>query len=86
MLGRKGLEQGEGLLLEPCSAIHTFGMAFPIDAIFLNREGIVVHLIPRMKGLRVSRYVFKARSVLELRAGTIQETGTQVGDRLVFED
>ena len=38
LLGRDGLEQGEGLLLRPASSIHTFFMRFPIDAVFLDRE------------------------------------------------
>ncbi len=86
LLGRKGLERSEGLLLDPCSGIHTWGMAFTIDAAFLSKEGEVVHLIHRMKPWRMSRYLFKARSVLELPAGTLESTGTRVGDRLVFED
>jgi len=86
LLGRKGLAPGEGLLLDPCSGIHTFGMAFPIDAVFLNRAGEVVHLVRSMSPFRMSRYVFSARTVLELRAGTIQESEIRVGDRLVFED
>ncbi len=73
------------MLLDPCSGIHTWGMAFPIDAVFLSREGTVVHLIHQMVPWRMSRYLFKARSVLELPAGTLQETGIQLGDRLIFE-
>ena len=86
LLGRKALEPGEGLLIDPCSGVHTVGMAFPIDAIFLDRRGTVVHLARRMAPLRMSRYVFKARSVLELPAGTITATGTELGDRIVVED
>jgi uncharacterized protein len=86
LLGRKGLEPGEGLLIDPCSGIHTIGMAFPIDAAFLGREGEVLHLIHGMKPQRVSRYVFKARSVLELSAGVLAATGTELGDRLIFEE
>lgn len=86
LLGRKGLEPGEGLLLQPCSGIHTFGMRFPIDAVFLDREANVVHLVQEMGPQRVSRYVFKAHSVLELPPGTIQSTGTRLGDRLILED
>lgn len=86
LLGRKGLELGSALLIEPCSGIHTFGMSFPIDAIFLNKEGAVVHLVQDMKPMRVSRYLFNARSVLELPTGTIQITGTQLGDELAFEE
>lgn len=86
LLGRKGLEPGDGLLIAPCSGIHTFFMAFPIDAIFVDKEGRVVHLVREIPPQRMSRYVFKAHAVLELPAGTIRTTGTQVGDRLAFED
>ena len=86
LLGRNGLEPGEGLLLDPCSGIHSFFMAFPFDALFLDREGTVVHLVRKMAPMRVSRYVFSANTVLEVPAGTIEETGTRVGDILVIED
>ncbi|MGI5835244.1 MAG: DUF192 domain-containing protein [Chloroflexota bacterium] len=86
LIGRKGFESGNGLLIEPCSGIHTFGMSFPIDAIFLNKEGVVVHLVQDMKPMRFSRYLFHARSVLELPAGTIERAGVQLGDRLAFEE
>ncbi len=86
LLGRKELEMGAGLLLDPCSGIHTFGMAFPIDALFLDNRGTVVHLVRQMVPMRMSRYVFSAQSVLELPAGTIEATGTAIGDRIAFED
>ncbi len=85
LLGRDRLEPGAGLLLEPCSGIHTVGMAYPIDALFLNRDGRVIHLVDRMKPMRFSRYILRAHSVLELPPGTIQQTGTLLGDRVVFE-
>ena len=72
-------------MIEPCSGIHTFGMRYNIDAIFLNESGTVVHLIHDMKPMRFSRYLFNARSVLELPAGTIRETCTSIGDKLSFE-
>jgi uncharacterized protein len=86
LLGRKSLEPGEGLLIDPCSGIHTVGMAFPIDAAFLGRDGIVLHMVHGMRPYRLSRYVFRARSVLELPAGALAATGTQLGDRLTFEE
>jgi uncharacterized protein len=86
LLGRRGLEPGEGLLIDPCSGIHTIGMAFPIDAAFLSKDGEVLHLVHAMRPHRLSRYVFKARAVLELPAGVLGATGIQLGDRLVFED
>lgn len=85
LLGRKGLAAGEGLLLDPCSGIHTIGMSFPIDAVFLSKDGEVVHAVHAMKPFGMSRYVFRARTVLELPAGTLRTSGTAVGDRLIFE-
>lgn len=82
LLGTSGLAPGEGLLIEPCQSIHSFGMRYPFDAVFINRSGIVLHTISRMKPHRVSRHVFGARAVLELPAGTIEATGTEKGDQL----
>ncbi|MGE5619375.1 MAG: DUF192 domain-containing protein [Sphingomonadaceae bacterium] len=84
LLGHSGLPAGEALLLDPCSGIHTFGMAFPIDALFLDRDGVVLHVVREMAPWRMSRYLFSARSVLELPAGTLRRTGTEIGDRVVF--
>ena len=55
-------------------------MRFPIDVLFLDKQGVVVHFIESMKSFRVSRHVLKARSVLELPARSIEESGTQLGD------
>jgi uncharacterized protein len=85
LLGTSEFPAGDGLLLEPCSSIHSFWMRFTFDAIFLNRRGEVVHAISRMRPYRVSRPVFSARSVLELPAGTIEATDTRPGDRVRVE-
>lgn len=43
MRGLLGAERGDGLLLiAPCKGIHTYGMRYPIDAAFVDREGVVV--------------------------------------------
>ena len=42
LLGRDGLEPGEGLLLRPASAVHTYFMRFPIDVVFLDRALVVL--------------------------------------------
>ena len=86
LLGRKTMSRGEGLLLDPCSGIHMFFMTFPIDAVFVAKDGTVLHLVRAIKPWRISRYVFGARAVLELPAGSIEESATRVGDRLIFED
>ena len=85
LLGHKPLLPGEGLLLRGEKAIHTFGMGFAIDVLFLDREGHIKHLIPTMVPLRASPFVGGAVDVLELPAGTIARTGTVLGDRIELE-
>lgn len=82
LMGKQSLPLGAGLLLVPCQSIHTMCMRFPIDVVFLDKTGKVLHLIENMKPWRVSRHLTKARSVLELPAGTIAATGTKLGDTL----
>ena len=82
LLGRTGLAAGEGLWIKPCNSIHSLGMRFAFDALFLDKELRVVHLIESMAPWRVSSLVWKANSVLELPAGTIAQTGTQLTDQL----
>ena len=85
LLGHKPLQPGDGLLLRGEKAIHTFGMGFAIDVLFLDREGYVKHLIRTMVPLRASPFVSAAVDVLELPAGTINRTGTALGDRIELE-
>jgi uncharacterized membrane protein (UPF0127 family) len=84
LLGRKKLENGESLLLRPCNSIHTIGMSFPIDAIFLDKNNFVIALGKHFKKNRLSRIYFNAMSVLELPEGTIEEADVRVGDRVVI--
>ena len=45
LLGRDGLAQGEGLILEGCAAVHTAFMRFPLDLCFLDRDSRVVKVV-----------------------------------------
>lgn len=85
LLGHRPLQAGEGLLLRGENAIHTIGMGFAIDVLFLDREGRVRHLIPKMVPFRASPFVAAAADVLELPAGTIAQTGTALGDEIVLD-
>jgi uncharacterized membrane protein (UPF0127 family) len=85
LLGHKALQPGEGLLLRGEKAIHTIGMGFAIDVLFLDREGCVKHQIPNMPPLRASRFVSASVDVLELPAGTILRTGTALNDLIELE-
>src|SRR6266516_3620234 len=82
LLGRNSMDDGEGLLIRPCKGIHTFGMKFPIDAVFLNRDKRVVAAISNFKPNRMTRTYLRASSVIELPAGTIDKTATLPGDQL----
>jgi len=81
LLGRKALDHGEGMWIIPCEAIHTFFMQFPIDLIYLDRKHRVKKTRTAVPAWRLS-VCFSAHSVLELPAGTVQETRTERGDLL----
>jgi uncharacterized membrane protein (UPF0127 family) len=84
LLGRGGLFLGEGLWICPCNSIHSIGMRFPFDALFLDSRMKVVGRYDRFRTNRVSKIFWNARGVLELPAGTIERTGTEVGDEIEF--
>lgn len=84
LLGRKSLNQGEGLWIAPCQAVHCWGMQFAIDVIYLDRKRRVRKVRPNLKPWRLSLSIL-AHSVLELPAGTIELTDTTRGDQLTFD-
>jgi len=73
---------GRGLRIVPSRGVHTIGMLFPIDLVFLDQQKLVVHLEEHVRPFSISKVSFKASSVLELPPHTIFRTGTRVGDRL----
>jgi uncharacterized membrane protein (UPF0127 family) len=85
LLGKTGLEPGEGLLLRPASSIHMFFMRFPIDAVFLDRDLVVRKVVADLKPWRVA-FGRGSKSVLELPAGEADQRGLQPGDRLELAD
>lgn len=85
LLGRDSFVEGEGLLLRPCMGIHTFGMKFPIDVIFLDKDNRVVTTRENMAANRMSSVHFSATGVLELPAGTLTGLRIAVGDRVVID-
>jgi len=81
LLGRKGLSSGEGLWIVPCESVHTFGMQFPIDLIYVDRKHRIRKLRSNVPSWRISACL-SAHSVLELPAGTIRSTQCMTGDQL----
>src|ERR1700704_1472993 len=83
LLGRSGLPAGEGLWIVPCESVHTFGMKFPIDLVYLDRNKKVKKVRSGVPPWRLSACL-SAHSVLELASGTIHRTQTRPGDTLEF--
>ncbi len=85
LLGRRFFEPGDGLLLRGEQAIHTLGMFFPIDVVYLDRQARVLRAVRALAPLRLGPLVRGAQDVLELPVGTLVATDTREGDELVFE-
>jgi uncharacterized membrane protein (UPF0127 family) len=85
LLGRSGLDVGEGLLIRPASSIHMFFMRFAIDAVFLDRSLQVIAIAADLRPWRIA-WRRGARSVLELPAGEAARRGLRTGDRLVLAE
>jgi uncharacterized protein len=84
LLGRTSLPEGEALVIEPCTSIHTFFMRFTIDAAFLARDGRVVRAIRDLRPWRATRVYPSAALVVELPAGTLRRAQVAEGDALSF--
>jgi len=82
LLGRDALNDSHALVLAPCGSVHTFGMRFPIDVIALDQQGVIIDRVVEMKPWRIRLPRRGTAGVLELRAGALDATGTQVGHRI----
>lgn len=85
LLATPPLQEGQALLIDPCNWIHTLGMGYPIDVLYLDRYLRVVEISEGMKPNRIGPWVRKAQAVIELPAGHIAKTRTQIGDQLAIE-
>ena len=86
LLGKKTLNAGARPALSiPSQAVHTIGMCFPIDVVFIDRKGRVSSLKPSLLPYRVSGLHWKAQYVLELPVGSIAQSATAIGDEVLIE-
>jgi uncharacterized membrane protein (UPF0127 family)/CheY-like chemotaxis protein len=83
LLGRKYLRQGEGMVLRPGWSIHTAFMRFPIDAVFLDADQVVIKIEHEVGPWRTVS-CRGAREVVELPAGECHRRGLEVGDRVAW--
>lgn len=82
LLGQSSLPADSGIWITPSNSIHTIGMRFAFDVVFISKSYRVVGLRAGIRPFRITLPNFKARSVLELPAGTISRSGTEIGDQL----
>jgi uncharacterized protein len=82
LLGRDGLAEGSALIIAPCQAVHTFRMRFPIDIVFADRQGLVVHVRSNVGARRLAG-AWRAFATIELPSGAARRADLLVGDRLV---
>jgi uncharacterized membrane protein (UPF0127 family) len=74
-----------GLWIRPCRGVHTLAMRFPIDVLYLDRAGTVVHVEHNLQPWRFSPVRLQAASVLELPSHTLAKTGTALGDHIEIQ-
>lgn len=84
LMFRKGLQPGEGLLLEPTNQVHTHFMRFPIDIVHLSSDGEVLRIFDAVPPWKICPLVKRSHAVLELEAGKAQQAGVAVGDHLTI--
>ena len=84
LLGRRALPSGAALVIDPCSSIHTWLMAFPIDVAFVAADGRVVRTVQELRPWRFGPFARGVRYVVELPAGALARSGTVAGDYLTL--
>ena len=84
LLGRMRLRSDEAIWIVPSAGIHTIGLMFAIDAVYLDDQHRVIHLIENLGPLRIAGIRRQCASVLELPPRSIYGSGTQVGDQLLI--
>lgn len=81
LLGRNKLDDAHALLITRCNQVHTMGMNFPIDIVFIDRNFSVNKVVENLKPYRLA-VSLKSKYTLELAAGTAQRLGIKENDKL----
>ncbi|PHJ40001.1 hypothetical protein P378_00325 [Desulforamulus profundi] len=82
LLGRSEMPKNTAFILLPCRQVHTFFMRFPIGAVFLDKQGVVLHK-EVLKPWRVSKLVMDAVMVVEVEPSALERIN--VGDVLYWQ-
>ncbi len=84
LLRHRSLGEGEALILIPCQSVHMMFMKFAIDVIFVDAQKKLVGLCSHLQPFRFSRVFWKSACAIEIPPGTIEKSGTRVGDTIEF--
>jgi uncharacterized protein len=84
LLGRLRVGMGEGVWVIPSNGIHTVGMLFPIDVVYLDADLRVILLAEHLRPFRISPICMRSASLLELPQHTIYASQTKVGDQILI--
>jgi uncharacterized protein len=84
LIGKLKLKLDEGLWVVPSQGVHTLGVLFPLDLIYLDDNHKVIHVIEHFPRFRIAPLRIQAASVLELPTHTIYTSQTQPGDQLII--
>ncbi len=86
LIGHAKLQSGEGLLIRPCQGVHMQWMKYPLDIAFLDPDGRVLAIYHALQPWRFSKTHRGATAALELPAGTLEATGTMLGDLVSWQE
>ena len=84
LLGRDTLADSHALVLAPCGSVHTFGMRFPIDVLFVAADGCVIKIVEQLGAWRMAGSL-QACIAVELSTGSVQRHDVLTGDRLSIQ-
>lgn len=85
LIGRRNLPAGSALIIPGCNQVHTFGMRFPIDVLFLNADNVILAAEP-LRPWKISKRHPGASKAIEFPAGTISQSGMKPGDQLALSE
>ena len=82
LIGRDDFSTHGALWLRPCRSVHTFGMGFPIDVVFIDLQHRIIALKADVPAGRLCLAPRQCCSVIELHAGRSEQLDLQPGDRM----
>ncbi|HCC06932.1 MAG TPA: DUF192 domain-containing protein [Clostridiales bacterium] len=86
LMFKKSIGVEDALIIDPCNNVHMFFMNFPIDVLFIDEEDTICCIQENLRQGQISKYVAKARYVVELPSGRMKEKNVKIGDKIHKND